>query len=35
MKVETIGFTDGLDVGEEGKGKIPGLCNCMKCDAVY
>ena len=28
-----MGVTDGLDVGDEGKGEVSGLHNCMKLNA--
>lgn len=30
-----IGFADGSDVGDEGKGEVSGLGNCMKWSTIY
>lgn len=35
VKVGTIGFTDGSDVGDEGNGEVSGLGNCMKWNTIY
>ena len=35
MKVGTIGFTDGPDAGDKGKGEVSGLDNCMKWNAPF